>query len=58
MRTDITNTTTWTPANCDTARFATLTVEQRIDGSTDETQCPDGTKANAYPTSPRVYWLA
>lgn len=57
LRTGQRETTTWTPADCGEARYAKLKVDKRIDGSTDETQCPPGTKANTYPTPPRVYCL-
>lgn len=33
-------------------------VAQRIDGSTDKTQCPQGSKAESYPEPARVYCLA
>jgi hypothetical protein len=33
-------------------------VVQRIDGSTDKTQCPPGDRGIAYPSPPRVYCLA
>ncbi|OJZ75707.1 hypothetical protein BRW65_04015 [Mycobacterium paraffinicum] len=58
LRTGQRETTTWTPADCGEARYAKLQVDKRIDGSADETQCPPGTTANAYPTPPRVYCLA
>ncbi|BBY03062.1 LppU/SCO3897 family protein [Mycobacterium seoulense] len=58
LRTDQRETTTWTPVDCAEARFARFKVDKRIDGSADETQCPPGTTANAYPTPPRVYCLA
>ncbi|OBH83521.1 hypothetical protein A5679_04670 [Mycobacterium scrofulaceum] len=57
LRTGQRETTTLTPADCGEARYAKLRVDKRIDGSADETQCPLGTKANAYPTPPRVYCL-
>jgi hypothetical protein len=58
LRTDPTKTTTWTPIDCGNTRFAYFKVDKRVDGSTDETQCPPGTAATAYPTPPRVYCLA
>jgi hypothetical protein len=58
LRTDERTTTTWTPVDCAQARFARFKVDKRIDGSTDDTPCPPGTKANVYPTPPRVYCLA
>jgi hypothetical protein len=58
LRTDQNTTTTWTPIDCAEARFAKFSVDKRIDGSTDETLCPPGTTANAFPTPPRVYCLA
>lgn len=57
LRTGQRETKTWTPADCGEARYAKLKVDKRIDGSADETQCPPGTQANAYPTPPRVYCL-
>lgn len=57
LRTGERETTTWTPADCGEARYAKLKVDKRIDGSADETQCPPGTQANAYPTPTRVYCL-
>ncbi|WAJ44901.1 hypothetical protein OK015_28100 [Mycobacterium sp. Aquia_216] len=44
-----------TPADCDDRRFAQVKVVQRIDGSTDKTQCPADAKGVSYPVPPRVY---
>jgi uncharacterized membrane protein YfbV (UPF0208 family) len=44
-----------TPVDCDDLRFAQIRVVQRIDGSTDKTQCPADAKGVSYPIPPRVY---
>jgi hypothetical protein len=46
-----------TPVDCDDRRFAQVKVDRRIDGSTDKSQCPPGTKAISYPTPARVYCI-
>lgn len=58
LRTDERKTATWTPVDCTETRFARFKVVQRVDGSTDKTQCPPGTRANAYPKPARLYCLA
>jgi hypothetical protein len=44
--------------DCSEPRPLQARVVQRIDGSTDKTQCPPGDKTIAYPSPPRVYCLA
>ena len=44
--------------DCNEPRPLQARVFQRIDGSTDKTQCPPGDRAIAYPSPPRVYCLA
>lgn len=58
LRTEERKTATWTPIDCTEARFARFKVDKRVDGSTDKTQCPRGTRANAYPQPPRLYCVA
>ncbi|OBG28309.1 hypothetical protein A5764_25825 [Mycobacterium sp. 852002-51057_SCH5723018] len=58
LRTDANTTKTWTPTDCANARYAKFRVDKRIDGSTDETLCPPGMTARAFPIPPRVYCLA
>lgn len=57
LRTDERTTATWTPADCTESRYARFKVDKRIDGSTDSTQCPPETRANAFPKPPRLYCL-
>jgi hypothetical protein len=45
-------------SDCNDDRPGVFTVVQRIEGSTDKTQCPTGTNAIAYTSPPRVYCLA
>ncbi|HEV7579690.1 MAG TPA: hypothetical protein VGO77_04650 [Mycobacterium sp.] len=47
-----------TPVDCDDLRFAQIRIVQRIDGSTDKTQCPADAKGVSYPIPPRVYCVA
>jgi hypothetical protein len=49
---------TMRPGDCGEPQPGQDRVVQRIDGSTDITQCPPGDKAIAYPAPPRVYCLA
>ncbi|OBG73123.1 MULTISPECIES: hypothetical protein [unclassified Mycobacterium] len=58
LQTEASKTTTWTPADCGQAQYRKFTVERRVDGSTDTTQCPPETHDIAYPVPPRVYCLA
>lgn len=55
LRTDERTTTTWTPADCGEARYAKFSVQKRIDGSTDGTQCPPESQDIVYPVPRRVY---
>lgn len=43
--------------DCDDVGPGLLKVVQRIDGSTDKTQCPAGTSGGSYPAPPVVYCL-
>jgi hypothetical protein len=44
-------------SNCGEARSRQIKVVQRIDGSTDNSQCPPGVKGISYPTPAVVYCL-
>lgn len=44
--------------DCSNARPGEVRVVQRIDGSTEKTQCPPGEKSVSYPVPARVYCLA
>ncbi|OCB38476.1 hypothetical protein A5676_15460 [Mycobacterium malmoense] len=46
------------PGDCDNPNRIQVKVAQRIDGSTDKTQCPPGDKGVSYPEPARVYCLA
>lgn len=46
-----------TPVDCDDARFAQIKVLQRINGSTDATLCPPGSKGISYPSPARTYCI-
>lgn len=46
------------PGDCDNPNRIQVKVAQRIDGSTDKTQCPPGEKGVSYPEPARVYCLA
>lgn len=46
------------PGDCDNPHRIQVKVAQRIDGSTDKTQCPPGDKGVSYPEPARVYCLA
>jgi hypothetical protein len=46
------------PDDCGAPSRPQVKVTQRIDGSTDKTQCPPGEKGAAYPVPARVYCLA
>ncbi|OBG33061.1 hypothetical protein [Mycobacterium sp. E3198] len=48
---------TMTLGDCTAPRGPQTRVTQRIDGSTDETRCPPGDRAIAYPAPPRIYCL-
>ena len=43
--------------NCNEARSSQIKVVQRIDGSTDTSQCPPGIKGISYPTPAVVYCM-
>ena len=49
---------TMRPGDCSEPQPSLSRVDQRIDGSTDQTRCPPGDKVIAYPTPARVYCLA
>jgi hypothetical protein len=46
------------PDDCSVSHAVQVRVTQRIDGSTDKTQCPPGQRGVAYPVPARVYCLA
>lgn len=46
------------PGDCGDPNRIQVKVAQRIDGSTDKTQCPPGDKGVSYPEPARVYCLA
>ena len=46
-----------TPIPCDDPRYAQIKVLQRINGSTDTSQCPPGSKGISYPAPARTYCI-
>lgn len=46
------------PGDCGDSNRVQVKIVQRIDGSTDKTQCPQGSKGVSYPEPARVYCLA